>query len=183
MPKLLSILALVLSLAALTLAATVYMRADIIADQAVQRREQKVVDHLKPKVHAIYRDLGLELTPSAKQPKSLEDLFTPMFHVVTDIQDGGNVATKSENSVGLMSALESRDKNMVHIALWTLEKNDIDIPKQIKFDEEYVVSRSYIEQLSKQISSLEKERRNQLDESMKYHISIYSPIWASAHWD
>lgn len=89
MPKILSILALVLSLAALTLAATVYSRADIIADQAVQRREQKIVDHLKPKVHAVYRDFDLELTPSAKQPKSLEELFTPMFHLVTDVQDGG----------------------------------------------------------------------------------------------
>lgn len=89
MPKLLSILSLIVSVAAIAIAAAVYLRADVIADQAVQRREQQIVEQLKPKVHAIYSDFDMALPPSAVEPKSLDDLFSPMFRLVTDVQEGG----------------------------------------------------------------------------------------------
>jgi hypothetical protein len=89
MAKTLSILSFALSVVAVTISVVIYSRADAIADEAVRRREQQIVDQLRPDVHAIYSDFDLELPPSAVDPKSLGDLFAPMFRLVQSVQEDG----------------------------------------------------------------------------------------------
>ncbi len=86
MSKFIAVCSFVLSMVALAFAAAVYLRSDAIADQAIQRREQQLVHRLQPKVHAIYHDLGVRLTPAAEHPQSLDELFAPMIDLATSIE-------------------------------------------------------------------------------------------------
>ncbi|MFO0916195.1 MAG: hypothetical protein U0795_24770 [Pirellulales bacterium] len=80
-------LPLIVSITALVLSVGVYTRADAIAEAALRRREQQMVDRLNPQIQSVYRDFGIDLSPESAEPRSLEDLFLPMIGLVTNIQD------------------------------------------------------------------------------------------------
>ena len=87
MSKAIPIISLLISIAALLFAGSVYLRADAIADQAVARREQALVEKLQPKLHGIYEDFDTELNASQKNPKTLDDLLGPLIQLVTSVDD------------------------------------------------------------------------------------------------
>lgn len=82
MNRILSIVALVISLIALTLAGHAHLRADRMADEALRRREQKLVDRMWPDMKVIYADL-LEGSEgyTGEKPETIEGLFGPLITV------------------------------------------------------------------------------------------------------
>ena len=84
MSKPFSMICLLISLVALALAASVYLQADAIADAAVSRREQALVEKLKPKVMQIMTDLDVE--DELTNVTTLDELFAPLFRISTAIR-------------------------------------------------------------------------------------------------
>ena len=82
----LSVVSLLLSAVAMLTAGVVYVRAETIAERAVQRREQAIVEHFKPRIHAMYADFDADLPDGAKDPQTLDDLFDPMLRLVSPLQ-------------------------------------------------------------------------------------------------
>ena len=89
MQKILPLLALAVSLLALVIAGYTYLRADALAQDAVDRRERALVERLEPEVMAIYHDFGILLTPQQQNPRTLADLIEPLF-IVMDSAMGGD---------------------------------------------------------------------------------------------
>ncbi len=76
----------------------------------------------------------------------------------------------------IVSSLESRNRATTHVVLWTLEQNGFSVP-QIDFEKPYHVAAPQLQQLSEELADLPPSKLSELDESLKYHWSIYSPIW------
>ena len=83
MNRIMSIAALVISVAALALAAHAHLNAERMAEQALHRREQKVIERMWPTMQVIYEDLleGSKVYTGDK-PDTIEKLFSPLFSVV-----------------------------------------------------------------------------------------------------
>jgi len=78
--------------------------------------------------------------------------------------------------------LATRDRNAVHVALWTLEQNAIPVSPVISFDVPYDEVQPRIQSIRQQLQSLPEERLSALDQSLAHHWQIYSPIWSSHDW-
>ncbi|HZL34797.1 MAG TPA: hypothetical protein VFC78_05765 [Tepidisphaeraceae bacterium] len=85
MTRILSIVSLLLSLAALCLAMAAYRGADKRAAAAVGAREEAMVNHLKPRLDRLYRDFGTNLSPAQRDPRTLEDLLAPLLQSLEPI--------------------------------------------------------------------------------------------------
>jgi hypothetical protein len=79
--KLAAIVSLVLSAVALGLAVFTFVRADAIADRAIERRERELVEQLKPHAFAVFADFDLALGENELQPQTLADLAEPMIRI------------------------------------------------------------------------------------------------------
>ena len=82
----------------------------------------------------------------------------------------------------ILKALSTRDRNAVHVALWTLEQNGIPISPAISFDAPYAEVQPSIQAVREHLQSFPPERLDALDQSLAYHWQIYSPIWSSHDW-
>lgn len=89
------------------------------------------------------------------------------------------------NERQIVSSLAAKNRNVVHVALWTLEANDIDIPEGIDLKSRYDDNREPLQQLSGSLRLLDADKLAELDQSLQYHWRIYSPIWGSdsEHWE
>jgi hypothetical protein len=76
MQKWLCVLALVASLAALSLSAWTYREADARAEAAVRRREKALVDEQRPRVERLCHEFGLPDPPPDAQ--TLDELYRPL---------------------------------------------------------------------------------------------------------
>ncbi len=85
----------------------------------------------------------------------------------------------------ILSSLKSTNRNTVHVVLWTLQDNDIEIPAEIDFDSPYKDIVNRLDSLADRLAKLDNSKLNALDESLEHHWQIYSPIWgpASENWD
>lgn len=85
----------------------------------------------------------------------------------------------------IVKQLESRNRNAVHVALWTLQKNDIEIPDGIDLRSPYMNSERLLSSLIDELASLDVSDLKKLDESLGEHWLIYSPIWGptSQNWE
>jgi len=77
MNRVLSVLALILAVAATGIAIDAHLRADA----AVERRERELIRNLWPKMQPVYRDIGTGDPPTA-EPATIEELLDPLFEVV-----------------------------------------------------------------------------------------------------
>ncbi len=86
MNRIMSIVALVISLIALALAGHAHLHADRMAEQALRRREQKLVDRMWPDMKVIYADFleGAE-GYTVEKPETIEGLFGPLITVYGEI--------------------------------------------------------------------------------------------------
>jgi hypothetical protein len=82
----------------------------------------------------------------------------------------------------ILKALTTRDRNSVHVALWTLEQNGISIPEKIAFDLPYAEVRPKLEADYERLKMLPEEKLNALDKSLSYYWIIYDPIWNENDW-
>ena len=88
MNRTMSIAALVISLVALAFAAQAHLHADRMADQALLRREQRLIDRMWPDMQAIYDDLLEGSTGyTGEKPETLEGMFKPL---ITMVEEFGN---------------------------------------------------------------------------------------------
>ncbi len=92
----------------------------------------------------------------------------------------GRSAVGKEHAI--IRTLAARDRNAVHVALWTLQQNGITNFRAISFDAPYSVVQPTIRNASETLKALPDERLSALDQSLRYHWQIYSPIWSSHDW-
>jgi hypothetical protein len=82
----------------------------------------------------------------------------------------------------ILTTLAARNRNAVHVALWTLEQNGIQLTENVSFDSSYSEARPRIEVIRKYLRALPKTKLTVLDRSLAYHWCIYSPVWVSNDW-
>jgi hypothetical protein len=81
---------------------------------------------------------------------------------------------KNARHEGIISALESRDHIAVDIALWTLRQNGFDVP-EIALEGPYAEAKPELKKLADKLGQLPPAQLRELDESHRYHQTIYSP--------
>ena len=87
-------------------------------------------------------------------------------------------ASEPKPQARIISHLESRDRTAAYLALWTLRKNGFDV-SDIQFDKPYAEAQPKLRRLADTLRQLPASKLTELDESLKYHTRIYSPIWSS----
>ena len=87
-------------------------------------------------------------------------------------------AWKRTPQARIISHLESRGRTAAYLALWTLRKNGFDVP-DIQFNKPYAEAQPKLRALADKLRQLPASKLTELDESLKYHTRIYSPIWSS----
>ncbi len=76
----------------------------------------------------------------------------------------------------IVNWLGSGSRTYTYIAIWTLRKNGFNPPK-IDFGKPYVEAEAELEQLIAELSLLPVSKLSELNKSLEYNSSIYSPIW------
>jgi hypothetical protein len=94
--------------------------------------------------------------------------------------DSKNTVTANEHSI--IRTLFTRDRNAVHVALWTLDKNGIPTVPAISYDSPYSEVQPRIQAVGDYLRTLPQDRLAELDKSLTYHWNFYSPIWSSQDW-
>jgi beta-glucanase (GH16 family) len=87
-------------------------------------------------------------------------------------------ASEPKPQARIISHLESRGRTVAYLALWTLRKNGFDV-SDIQFDKPYAEAQPKLRRLADTLRQLPASKLTELDESLKYHTRIYSPIWSS----
>ncbi len=87
MNKWLSVVALIVSLAAIAMSVGTYQEADARAAAAVRRREQELVRQYTPELERICEEFGIE-APSS--PATIEELVAPLLELVSGLDDAGD---------------------------------------------------------------------------------------------
>lgn len=86
MNKILMISSFVISIVALAFAVNAYFHADRMADEALFRREQRLIDRMWPDMKVIYDDLlGGSTEYSGEKPETLEGLIKPLIIMVEEV--------------------------------------------------------------------------------------------------
>ena len=85
----------------------------------------------------------------------------------------------------LIKQLESRNRSAVHVALWTLKSNDIKTPSGINFKSPYINNEQFLNSLVDDLALLDASDLKKLDDSLRDHWQLYSPIWGptSENWE
>ena len=89
-------------------------------------------------------------------------------------------ATTKEHKI--LTTLAARNRNAVHVALWTLEQNGIPLTENVSFNSSYSDAWPKIEAIRQRLQKLPETKLGVLDQSLAYHWKIYSPIWGSNDW-
>jgi hypothetical protein len=82
----------------------------------------------------------------------------------------------------IIETLALRDRNSIHVVMWTLENNGITDYEPISFDAPYTEALTKIHDISESLRSLPDKKLTELDKSLACHWSIYSPIWPLRDW-
>ncbi len=85
--------------------------------------------------------------------------------------------SQSTTKPEIISALESGTRTRTYVALWTLRRNNFAVP-QVDFNKPYSAAEPELQKLVQQLAQLPQAELAKLDESLKYHWKIYSPIWS-----
>ncbi|MDP6449370.1 MAG: hypothetical protein QF773_01025 [Lentisphaeria bacterium] len=83
---------------------------------------------------------------------------------------------------GLVTFLQARDRNRVHVALVTLQTNDYEVSDDIDFKQPYAQSKPHIDVLVARIKTLDPEARRQIESSFRRHLRIYNPMFKTMKW-
>jgi hypothetical protein len=89
-------------------------------------------------------------------------------------------AVSSEHSI--LKTLATRDRNAVHVALWTLEHNDLSVPEHIAFNLPYAEAQPKIQAILEYLRTLPETKLTALDQSLSNHWRLYSPFWINNDW-
>ncbi len=83
---------------------------------------------------------------------------------------------------GLVTFLQARDRNHVHVALVTLQTNDYEVSDDIDFKQPYAQSKPHINALIAKVERLDPKARRQIEGSFRRHLRIYTPMFKPMKW-
>lgn len=75
----LSVVSLVVALLAIAYGAWLHSRVEVMAYEAVRRREHELVRHWAPKMEPIYADILEGKARTTENPETLQELFEPLM--------------------------------------------------------------------------------------------------------
>ena len=103
-----------------------------------------------------------------KQQSQKNDIFQSMLFV------------KHTSELG-----KSRNRNAVHVAIWTIKSNGIETPDEIDFESPNENNVQLLKSLAGDLGKLEAAKLIELDKSLAHHWKMYSPIWGPSkeNWD
>lgn len=90
------------------------------------------------------------------------------------------MALRAEHPI--LRALDRRDRNVVYVALRTLQNNGFTFPQGVRFDLSYAEARPQIKAIRAEVARYPEETLTTLDQSLSEEFPRYSPIWMSTHW-
>ena len=80
-------MSLVVALLAIAYAAWLHSRVDVLAYEALRRRESELVRHWAPKMAPIYAEMLAGTTRATENPETLEELFEPLVSLIDSLGD------------------------------------------------------------------------------------------------
>ena len=83
---------------------------------------------------------------------------------------------------GILNAFAQRDRNIVSVALWTLDRNGIPVPQRLDFNAPYSEAQPQIREILHSLRELPPEKLSQLDLSFAYHLRTSSTYWIYGDW-
>lgn len=87
----------------------------------------------------------------------------------------------------ILSTLAEKERNSVHVALWTLQQNGILSEEEFAktdLSPPYREVRPQIRAVQRRLRALPEEQLSALDQSLSYYSKIYDIIWPSTYkWD
>src|SRR5580765_8103501 len=69
----------------------------------------------------------------------------------------------------IVRTLSTRDRNAVHVALWTLQQNGISNSPAVSFDAPYSEAQPKIQAVRDHLKTLSEDNLSALDQSLAYH--------------
>jgi hypothetical protein len=93
--RIVSFIALLVSVASLGYAVWLHQNIDSIAQAALRQREAELVRHFTPNVLETDRGMGIPENKLPKSPQTLEELFQPTFEMITNMGDAQEPAQSS----------------------------------------------------------------------------------------
>lgn len=97
------------------------------------------------------------------------------------------LSDNAENQPGyrILSDVKSRNRNAVHVAIWTIKSNGIETPDEIDFESPNENNVQLLKSLAGDLGKLEAAKLIELDKSLAHHWKMYSPIWGPSkeNWD
>ncbi len=107
-----------------------------------------------------------------------DDKDLPSTFSIEYVRAWKRVTSEPKSQARIISHLGSRGRNATYLALWTLRTNGFNVP-DIQCNKSYAEAQPKLRKLADRLRQLPASKLVELDESLKYHTSIYSPIWSS----
>jgi hypothetical protein len=82
----------------------------------------------------------------------------------------------------ILTTLAARNRNAVHVALWTLEQNGILLTESVSFVSSNSDAVPKLEAIRQHLQTFPEIKLDVLDRDLAYHWRIYSPIWVGNDW-
>ena len=97
--RLISLVALLVSVASLGYAVWLHQNIDSIAQAVLRQREAELVHHFAPNVLEAYRGMGIAENELPKSPQTLEELFQPLADGVSNVVNASDEPAQSSDTV------------------------------------------------------------------------------------
>jgi len=96
--RIISFIALLVSVASLGYAVWLHQNINSIAQAALRQRETELVHHFEPNVLELYRGLGVAENKLPKSPQTLEELFQPLADGVSNVVNASDEPAQSSDT-------------------------------------------------------------------------------------
>jgi len=97
--RIVSYIALVVSVASLGYAVWLHQNIDSIAQAALRQREGELVRHFAPNMLEFYQGFGIPKNKIPKSPQTLEELFQPWVEIITNMDSTPEQPAQSSDTV------------------------------------------------------------------------------------
>jgi hypothetical protein len=97
--RIISFIALLVSMASLSYAVWLHQNINSIAQAALRQRESELVHHFAPGMLKAYQGLGIPEDKIPKSPQTLEELFQPWVDTIGKMESDSEEPAQSSNTV------------------------------------------------------------------------------------
>jgi hypothetical protein len=105
--RVVSYIALLVSVASFGYAVWLHQNIDSIAQAALRQRETELVHHWTPHMLEFYRGLGISENKLPKSPQTLEELMQPWADTISKMESDSEESTQSSNTVDMLNTMEN----------------------------------------------------------------------------